>query len=191
MIRKDRIPVLIGKDGKTKEMIENLTGTEITIDSQSGAYFIKPKADTGESEEVPQVADGLQKWNAERVIKAIGRGFNPKKAIKLIEDDYILEIIDLERVLGNSKKRLRRMKGRLIGEAGKMRRMIEDLSGSHLSILGNSVAIIATFEGLKITRKALNMLLSGAPHKVVASFLRRKNRERKEREARELWRPVF
>ncbi|GAB4305469.1 MAG: hypothetical protein Kow0069_01290 [Promethearchaeota archaeon] len=130
-------------------------------------------------------------WVAQTVIRAIGRGFNPKKALKLVNEEFLLEIIDLEAVLGKSRKRITRMKGRIIGEAGKMRRALEEYTKCDVSVLGDTVALIGTFEGLKVARRAVSMLLEGASHKSVISFLRKKLRERKEDEMKRIWKPSF
>ncbi|MHA1733856.1 MAG: KH domain-containing protein [Promethearchaeota archaeon] len=192
MIRKDRIAVLLGKDGATKRQIEKVTGTRIEVDSKTGDVEVSPDIEHIGNPEDPFADLGdLRVWITKTIVTAINRGFNPKKAMKLVDDSYILEVIDLERLLGKSRKRITRVRGRIIGEHGKMRRTIEELSRSHVSVLGKTVAIIGTYESVRVARKAISLIIEGAPHKVAVSFLRRKNREMKMDEMKRLWRPSF
>ncbi len=192
MIRKDRIAVLLGKNGETKKRIEDLTHTKIEVDSKSGDIFIQQDPESQPEEDDQFAGTGnLGTWIARTIITAINRGFNPKKAIKLLDDTYILEVIDLERVLGKSRKRITRMKGRIIGENGKMRRTIEELTKCNVSVLGKTVSLIGDYEGVRVARRGISMLLEGAPHKTVVSFLRKKHREQKTDEMKRLWKPSF
>ena len=130
-ISKKRIPIVIGQGGETKNEIEKELGVKIDIDSKTGDYEITSNPDH------PNY-DPLSTLTAEKVIKAISRGFNPKKAIKLMEDDYGLEIFNLMRILGKSKKRVKRIKGRIIGRNGEMRKAIERFTDSFVSVYGKT-----------------------------------------------------
>jgi ribosomal RNA assembly protein len=103
-ISKKRIGVLIGKEGATKKEIEDALKVKIYVDTEEGTIRIE---NVGE--------DVLAEWKARDIIKAIGEGLNPQKAMKLKSDDYVLEIIDLEDIVGKSKKSLLRQKSRVIG----------------------------------------------------------------------------
>ena len=89
-IPKERIAILIGKKGETKREISKATNTKIKVDSNEGDVII-----TGE--------DGLNVYNAKKIIQAIGRGFNPKKALQLLEEDEIFEMINMRDYARNSK----------------------------------------------------------------------------------------
>ena len=111
--------------------------------------------------------------------KAIGRGFTPDKAIQLLEMDYYLEIVDIRDYVGRSKKRLATIRGRLIGKAGKTRKIIEDMTSADLAIQGHTVSIISDLEGLEATKVAVSMVLAGSEHGAVYKYLesfRRRNR---------------
>ena len=176
----ERIGVLIGKSGSVKEKIENLTNTEITIDSKTGSVFIKKKDESG-----IMIGD----WIARNIIKAISRGYNPKIAEKLMDDDFLLEIIDIQNFLGNSRKKVYRIKSRLIGESGKAKRTIESLANVHLSIYHNTVSIIGQYEELKIAREAIFRLLRGQSHSSVYRYLQKKHDELKRKNITEIWKP--
>ena len=163
-IPRERIAVLIGKDGKIKKDIEHQTKTKITVDSKEGDIFI-----TGN--------DGLNIYNAKVVISAIGRGFNPEIAMLLLHTDYVLEMVNISEFSKKSKETLIRLKGRVIGKEGKSRKLIEELSECHISIYGKTVSIIGSAESVGIARQAIESLLMGSPHANVYKFLEKKRRE--------------
>lgn len=165
-IPKDRIAVLIGKEGKIKKEIEAETKTKVDVDSKEGDIFI-----SGE--------DALGLYSCREVIRAIGRGFNPNIALLLLKSDYCFELIDLKEYTGKSKSTLLRVKGRVIGAEGKTRRLIEELSEAHICVYGKTVGIIGLPESSSIAREAVEKLLNGSPHSTVYKFLERKRREMK------------
>ncbi|MBS7621647.1 hypothetical protein KEJ32_06015, partial [Candidatus Bathyarchaeota archaeon] len=68
------------------------------------------------------------------VVTAIGRGFSPEHAFKLIQDEEaVLDIIDLRIIFGKSESDIRRVKGRIIGMDGKTRRLIEELTDTNIA----------------------------------------------------------
>ncbi len=168
-----RIGVLIGTEGKTKEIIEKTTKTHINVDSEAGSISITPHQ---------EAEDPLSVWKARFMVKAIGRGFNPDIALKLVDDEVMLEIINLQDYAGKSKKAILRQKGRIIGKDGKTRDIITEMTGTYVSIYGKTVSIIGEMERLQIAKEAVEMILNGARHKTVYSFLERKKREMKLRE---------
>jgi ribosomal RNA assembly protein len=93
--------------------------------------------------------------------------------------------------LGKSEKRIKRIKGRIIGRNGEMRKAIEKYSESYLSVYGKTVSIITTYDNLQIARKSVNMLIKGMPHHTVLKFLEKKYNEKKKEEFRQLYKPEF
>ncbi len=159
-IPKERVAPAIGSDGEVKERIEENTGTELEYDSESGEVVIKG------SEESP-----LGLMTARDVIKAIGRGFSPDKAFRLLDEENYLDIVDILPYTGRSKKAKKRLKGRVIGKNGKTRQLIEEYTSTILSIYGKTVSCIGPPEKVQIVREAVEMLLDGAPHGAVYNFL--------------------
>ena len=94
----------------------------------------------------------------------------------------MLEIINLPDYVGKSKKAILRQKGRIIGKDGKTRDIITEMTGTYVSIYGKTVAIIGEMEHLQVAKEAVEMILDGARHKTVYSFLERKKQEMKLRE---------
>jgi ribosomal RNA assembly protein len=164
---RERISVAIGHGGEVKEEIERRTGTKLALDSSTGVVRIK----AGE--------DALKSLVAREVLSAIARGFSPERAFRLFGDDEYLEVIDISNYVGHSGRALVRIKGRVIGEGGKIRHAIEDLTEAHVSIYGKTVALIGTAEQLAVAREAIDRLLRGSRHSTVYRFLERKHREMK------------
>ena len=107
-------------------------------------------------------------YQAKTIIKAIGRGFSPEKAFRLLKEDEMLETIELNHF---SENKIRIIKSRLIGTNGKAWRMIENFSGCSLSIYGKTVSIIGNYEQLNIAREAVEMIIRGSKHSKVYGFL--------------------
>ncbi|MFX1393331.1 MAG: KH domain-containing protein [Promethearchaeota archaeon] len=183
-IGKNRIAVLIGKNGKTKEEIEKKLGVKIELDSKTGECEIKQVLND------PKY-NPLNILTAQKVVNAINRGFNPIKAMKLMEDTYDLEVFNLLSILGKSNKRIKRIKGRIIGRNGEMRKAIERYAESFISVYGKTVSIISDYENLQIARSAVSMLINGMPHHVVLKFLENKYTEKKKESFRRFYKPEF
>ncbi len=162
----DRIGVIIGKEGEVKKKIEEKTGCKINV---------KPY---GVVEIVCDDAVGFLK--ARDAINAIAHGFNPETAMKLLEGFRVLEIIDLSDYISDNA--MQRVKGRIIGKGGKIRKNIEDMLGVDVSIYGKKVAIIGDPMNVNIAREAIMMLVEGAQHSTVQRFLENRRRELKMRE---------
>ena len=183
-VNKARIAVIIGKNGETKKEIEHSLGVSIDINSKTGDVDIKPIMEDLNY-------NPLNKFIAQKIIAAINRGFNPEKAMKLLDETYDLEIFNLQNILGKSDKRIKRMKGRVIGRNGEMRTAIERYGECFISVYGKTISIIADYENLQIGRKAVSMLLNGTPHNVVLKFLENKYSEKKKEEFRSVYKPEF
>lgn len=178
-VPESRLGVIIGKNGEIKKKIEETTKTNLKIDSKENTILIEPSPDSN---------DPLGVWNAKYIVSAISRGFSPRKAFALLDDNMMLEIINLHDLVGRSPTNLIRVKGRIIGEKGKTRRVIEELTKTHLSVFGHTVAIIGEPMNLQIAKEAVVLIVDGAPHSSVYRFLHRKRRKIK-REGVSLWEP--
>jgi ribosomal RNA assembly protein len=130
---------------------------------------------------------GKDAWVARDIVKAIGRGFSPEKACRLLTEGQTLRVTDLATKLGRSDKALHRQKSRLIGRGGRTREILEDTTRTHISIMGRTVSIIGDDEQVSIAQEAVDMIVRGVPHKVVYKYLERKSRELRDRD-KEIWR---
>jgi ribosomal RNA assembly protein len=166
-IPQDRIGVLIGEGGETMREIEDRAEVRLDIDSETGAV------------KVEAVGDPVTALKGPDIVKAIGRGFAPEDAFRLLDGDMMLfDLIDIGDVARN-KKDLKRIKGRLIGENGRTRELMEELTGASVVIYGSTFGMIGGPEQVDAVREAAEMILEGAPHGSVYSFLERKHNEMK------------
>ena len=164
-IPSERVPVIIGKNGEVKREIESRGKVTLEIDDEGEVEI------DGES--------SIDEWKAVEVVKAVGRGFSPERAFKLFSDVFYLKIIDLKQIFGSDKD-ITRYKGRVIGQAGKAKRVIEATSGADLCIYGNTIGIIGRLEELGLAEIAVNKLLEGASHAKVYSILEKGRRKMRE-----------
>ena len=172
-IPKERVGVLIGPEGTTKKNIEQKLSVDLQIDSEAGDVTIMM---------AEKATDPSMLFKAKDVITALGRGFSPEHAFRLIRDEEaILDIIDLRTVFGKSEADIKRVKGRIIGMNGKTRRIIEELTDTNVAVFGHTVAIIGTVEQVQAAREAIEMLVKGSMHSTVYRFLHRKRRELKKK----------
>jgi ribosomal RNA assembly protein len=177
-IPKERVGVLLGPDGKVKKYIEDKLTVTLEVDSELGDVNIT----LGEKAADPSVL-----FRARDVVSAIGRGFAPEHAFRLIRDENaVFDVVDLREIFGRSESDIKRIKGRIIGMEGKTRRIIEELSEADIVVYGHTVGIIGTFEQANIARTAIQMLIDGCQHHSVYKYLAKKRREMK-KEKLELW----
>src|SRR3989344_5579921 len=141
-IPKDRIAVLIGEKGSTRKLLEERTSTKLQIDSKEGDIRI-----SGE--------DNLNIFITKNIIKAIGRGFNPSIAIRLLSEDTYFELISLVDFAGKSKKKMDRLKSRVIGTRGKCRSTIERMTNTNIVIYGKTISIIGKDSDVGLAKRAL------------------------------------
>ncbi|WP_254831251.1 KH domain-containing protein [Haloglomus salinum] len=164
-IPQDRVGALIGEGGETMREIESRAEVRLDIDSETGSVRVET------------VGDPVKGLKGPDIVKAIGRGFSPEAALSLLGGDMrMLDLVDLRAATRNEND-LRRQKGRLIGEDGRTRQLMAELSGAEVVIYGKTVGIIGEPEEVEVVRSAVEMILDGAPHGAVYSFLERKHNE--------------
>ncbi|HEX9339917.1 MAG TPA: KH domain-containing protein [Thermoplasmata archaeon] len=162
-ISSERIGVLIGAEGVTKERLQDATGTRIAVDSSTGEVTIDESS----------AKDPVLALKARDIVHAMARGFSEDRAFRLLDDDAYLEVLDIKD-FAHSKNRVGQIRARLIGTKGKTRRLIEELAGVDVSVFGHTVSLIGGFFEMAIAREAVVMLLRGSEHKTVYRFLERK-----------------
>lgn len=165
-IPKDRIAVLIGKKGAERRRLERKIKVNIRVNSKDGAVTIEGD-------------DGLRIMIAKNVIKAIARGFNPEIAERLINEEYILELLEIKEYSGKSKKKMTRLKGRVIGKEGRAWKNIEKITNTNISVYGKTVGIIGKIDNVLVAKEAVEALLEGAPHGPIYKWMEDKKRKNK------------
>ncbi len=158
----DRVAVLVGPKGSIKVLIEEKSTAPINIESSTGDV------------EIMDAKDALKGLRAREVIHAIARGFSPEKALKLFDDDNLMfETIDLS-TRAMTEKDMQRLKGRIIGRAGKTREAFEEITNVRISVYGKTISIIGYPEQNEVARAGIDMLLKGSTHGPVYKFLEKK-----------------
>jgi len=155
-IPQKRIAVLIGKKGETKKLLERKTKTNIHV--------------TKEGEVTITSEDNIHSFNAQPIISAIARGFNPEVALMLLDESFGFELVSIKQFSRNEKDLLR-IRSRIIGTNGKARKMLETLTETFISVYGKTVAIIGKAEKIDLAKRAIEKLLGGAPHGNVYQFI--------------------
>jgi ribosomal RNA assembly protein len=177
-IPKERVGVLVGPDGQVKQRIEEKFMVEIQIESESGGVTIVLSV---------KANDPSLLFKAKDTVTAIGRGFSPEHAFRLLRnEDNIFDFIDLRVIFGRSESDIKRVKGRVIGANGKTRKLIEELTDASVVVYGHTIGFIGTFEQVDVARNAVQMLIDGSQHHTVYKYLQRKRSEFK-KQMLELW----
>ncbi len=171
-IPDDRIGVLIGTEGESKRRIESKADVSIEVDSETGVVVIERTED----------GDPLRSLKGPQVVKAIARGFPPESALKLLDDVegdeemMVYESINIKKATGSDGE-MKAKKGRLIGKNGRTRELMEELTGAEVRIYGKTFGVIGTPEQVEVAVTAAEMLLGGAEHGTVYSYLEEKRNE--------------
>ena len=165
-IPKERIAVLIGSAGSTRKMLQKAAGCKyLGIDSETGDVSVI-WGDSGSF-------DPVKAMKLPDVIKAIGRGMAPKKAVKLLDDENFFTLVDIKEYVGKRSNQQRRVKGRIIGSDGKIRRLIEGHTGCEITVYGSTVVIVGDEVGLPLAQDAIERIASGSEHGSVIKGLER------------------
>lgn len=155
-IPRERVGELIGKDGENKKRIEGHYKVKISVRDEGEVTVEGESADT---------------FFAKDVVAAVGRGFSIDEAAKLFKDEYAFLVVDLRDQFG-TERALKRVKGRIIGEKGKIKKEIESATEASISVYGHTVSIIAPAENMPFAREAIGKIMDGAPHTTVLGYLR-------------------
>ncbi len=165
-IPRERVKALRGQANQTLEMLRERMKVSLEVYGEG----------TVEIDGEP-----MDEFFGKDVIKAIGRGFEPRIALKLLSDEYAMHVIDL-RDYANKPDAITRIKGRIIGLEGKAKRIIEEEGEADLTIYGHTVGIIGRLEVLDVATTAVFKLIEGQPHSAVYLYLERIKRKRKHEE---------
>ncbi|MBD3387718.1 MAG: RNA-processing protein [Candidatus Altiarchaeales archaeon] len=158
-IPEDRIAVLIGPKGATKRKLEKRCKCRIEV--VDGDVSVE--------------GDPLDEWVGKDIVQAIGRGFTPEKALQLLNDGHMIDFVDIEDYANTPKSR-ERLRGRVIGEAGRTRKHLERMTGTLICVYGNTVGVIGSYGGVALAKEAVEMLLTGKRHATVYRFMENQSR---------------
>ncbi len=172
-IPEERVAVLIGKKGSTKKLIERIGECNLLIDSETGIVEVQGRGDP------------LKSVITNSVIQAIGRGFNPEKALLLYQENFQLAVISLRDFANPGSKRISQIKARLIGTGGRTRQIVEELTTTAISIYGDTVSIIGDYVSMEFAKEAVTMLINGSKQRTVYTYLERNARDMRIRKIEE------
>jgi len=170
-IPSERVTALLGESGETKEYLERRMKVSINADSD-GAVDIS--------------GDPVDEFIGKDIVKAIGRGFEPSVALRLLSDGYGFKLIDLRDYAGSDKARHRIM-GRVIGEKGRTKEIIKEEVGADVVCYGHTVGVICAIDTLDYAMEAVFRIIEGSNHASVYAYLEKCRRRIKEEEVRKLF----
>jgi len=161
-VPRERVGVLLANGEAVKRKIEK--GLSIKLKVTSDGDVTVQRTDKTPAASALKAVD---------IIRAIGAGFAPDKAMQLLADDAYLRVIDITEYVGRERKDLERQRARVIGTKGKARETLEELTETSISISDKEVAIIGSAEGAERASMGVGMILSGTPHADVYKQLRK------------------
>lgn len=132
--------------------------------------FLDVKVSLNEDVEIDG-EDALAVMRAKEVVRAFGRGFEFEDALLLVDEEYILEVLNVSD-FAKSRNRQVVLKGRIIGTESKVKKLIEKCSGAKIAVYGKTVSIIGKWENLRVAREAVEIILGGSRHSTVFMFLK-------------------
>ncbi len=154
-IPDERKGVLIGSDGFVKAELEKQSRTRIEI--TEGVTI--------------EGSDPIMVMKAAEVVRTVGRGFSPEKAMMLLKDDYELRIVSLR---GETRKAVKRLMARVIGRKGAARTILERDTDCLISVYGKTVSILGKENDVPAAEEAVESILRGRSHGYVYAKLRKK-----------------
>lgn len=107
---------------------------------------------------------------------AFNRGFGTKVASVLLNDEYDIQVINLNDYT-SSKKRQYELKARVIGSHGAIKDRISRATSCYIKIKGKTISIIGTYQRLAIASEAIDAILSGYKHETAFAIINRRLNE--------------
>jgi len=164
--------------GQVMGELRRRLGVRLTLDESNSRVLIEAEGE----------GDAANVLRARDIVRAIAIGFSPQDALQLLDEDYVLVVVDVTQVVGDKESHLRRVLGRVIGENGRARRTLEEITGTKIVVNDRGlVGIIGDYERSQIARHGVELLVQGRMHATVYRRLESMMRELKRRESTELW----
>jgi ribosomal RNA assembly protein len=167
-----------GELGQVMGELRRRLGVRLTLDESNSRVLIEAEGE----------GDAANVLRARDIVRAIAIGFSPQDALQLLDEDYVLVVVDVTQAVGDKENHLRRVLGRVIGENGRARRTLEEITGTKIVVNDRGlVGIIGDYERSQIARHGVELLVQGRMHATVYRRLESMMRELKRRESTELW----
>lgn len=153
------------ENGNAKTTVENETEAKVSIDEE--AKIVSVRHD-----------NSVKELDAKRVIQAITNGFEVYEALKLSREPMNqLTTVNIRDMTRNNKE-FKRQKGRIIGENGRTKELISELTGASVSVYRDKVSIIGNDRDARKARYAVVSLIRGRPHQDVYRDLEKYKKNR-------------
>lgn len=160
----ERAKVLI--NDYVKNSIES--NLKVRVEVKEDSVVLNPTQDTR--------PDSMLK--ARQIIQALALGFPRDVALELLSDDKYLDVVDLGDYIDKDKESsMNRVRSVIIGEGGKAKRNIEELTETRIMVKDRFIGIIGSYDNVRAARDALIMLINGKQHSTVYRWLQRWRRE--------------
>ncbi|MGC8566612.1 MAG: KH domain-containing protein [Caldisphaera sp.] len=161
-----------------KNDIERILGTKITLDRQNSVAIIEPRNEKASPADLIKAKD---------IIVAASIGFSKEEVLDLLNTDNILITIDIKSRIGNSPNHIKRIMGRIIGEDGRAKKTLEEITGTIIHVGNNMVGIIGDYDRAVIAQHGIDMLIEGKMHSTVYKKLEEMMREIKRKDITSIW----
>jgi ribosomal RNA assembly protein len=112
-----------------------------------------------------------------KIMEAINLGFSCNKALKLLDENYILQSFNIKDL--TRRKDYDHIKGRLIGVNGKVLANLRHLTDCEISVRNRSIGIIGDVESINEAIIAIKSLVQGTKHGNVYARLEKEKKKRR------------
>lgn len=147
------------------------------LEKRGGVKIAVKKEGNDATLEISGESEG--EWVSEQVLAAIDLGFAPRIALKLFGENTYLETVDLGEAMHGKANAVARMKARIIGSEGRIKKALEELSEAAISVSDDDrVGLLGGFDEVRAAKEAVLRLLEGKQHGGVIGFLRDEKRKR-------------
>jgi len=116
---------------------------------------------------------------AKNILDALFQGFTLEKSFKLLNEKNQLKVVRLKD-FASSGMSVEKLKGRIIGEGGRAKRLIEELAKVSVSVHNDNVSMIGNAREVSAATKAVQMLVNGKPHNKVYRYLEQNQPDKEE-----------
>lgn len=114
----------------------------------------------------------VDEFEATRVFDAVVFGFSVKKALLVLNEDFVFKTVHIK---DHTKRNLKDVQARIIGTKGKARRTISDISGCELLIKEGEVGIIGDVESAADAETAVVNIIKGSKQSNMYRYLEKRN----------------
>jgi ribosomal RNA assembly protein len=119
-----------------------------------------------------------KEFTALQVMEAIKNGFSAERALKLKQENFMIQKIKIKSV--TKRNDLSRIKARLIGTKGKTLRTLKNLTECDFAVNDNEIGIIGPIEEIEEAVQAVTSLIHGSKQGNVYSRLEKNRKKRRD-----------